>query len=250
MHEWRDYGIILSVRKQGENGYIANVLTCDNGRHLGWISSSQSKRNILHIQPGNVVNLYWKARLIEQLGYYKFELISSIVGKIIDNKLKLLALTSLCSVLETILPERQKYTDIYEASTAFLNLLLLDQTLTNVQWLKGYVKWEIGVLASTGFALNLKECAVTKSKSNLFFVSPKTGKAVSKLGAGKYASKLLQLPMFLGGANIINNSFYDEIKTGLKITTYFFKNKLLDNNKYNQLITPARNRFIEAIEKC
>ena len=64
-------------------------------------------------------------------------------------------------------------------------------------------------------------------KNNLHFVSPKTGKAVSKVAAGKYAPKLLKLPTFLGGVEVPELSLHEEIIMGLNITTYFFKNKLL-----------------------
>ena len=42
MPEWRDKGIVLSVKKYGEKGIIANVLTLEHGRHLGWITNSVS----------------------------------------------------------------------------------------------------------------------------------------------------------------------------------------------------------------
>ena len=118
-------------------------------------------------------------------------------------------------------------------------------------WIEGYVKWEIGILSSIGFSLNLNECAVTGSIDDLYFVSPKTGKAVSKEGAGKFAPRLLILPNFLGGANYIETNFYHQILAGLKITTYFFENKLLTsiNNEKNNYLPNARNRFIEMIEK-
>ena len=173
------------------------------------------------------------------------------VTKIFDDKLKLQALSSLCALIEKILPERQKYQEIYNATLAFVNLLLLDDNVKINLWIVGYVKWEIGILSSIGFSLNLNECAVTGTIDNLYFVSPKTGKAVSKEGAGKFAPRLLVLPNFLGGANGVETNFYHEILAGLKITTYFFENKLLTsiNNEKNNYLPKARNRFIEMIEK-
>jgi DNA repair protein RecO (recombination protein O) len=118
-------------------------------------------------------------------------------------------------------------------------------------WIEGYVKWEIGILSSIGFSLKLNECAVTGTKDNLYFVSPKTGKAVSKEGAGNFASRLLALPNFLGGVKPVNLNFYHEILLGLKITTYFFENKLLIsiNNDKNNYLPKSRDRFIEMVEK-
>ena len=251
MPEWIDKGIVLSVRKYGEKGLIANVLTEEHGRHLGWLSNRSNNNILSHIQPGNIVSVSWKSRLIEQMGNYKIELISSVSGKMFDDKLKLQALSSLCALIEKILPERQKYQEIYNATLAFINLLLLDDNIKMNHWIEGYVKWEIGILSSIGFSLKLNECAVTGTKDNLHFVSPKTGKAVSKEGAGYFASRLLALPNFLGGVKPVKLNFYHEILLGLKITTYFFENKLLIsiNNDKNNYLPKSRDRFIEMVEK-
>ena len=125
------------------------------------------------------------------MGKFKIELISSVSGKIFDEKLKLQALNSVCSLLEKLLPERQNYSQIFKATNAFIDLLTFQDESKNDYWMEGYVKWEIGVLSSIGFSLDLNRCAVTGSNTNLLFVSPKTGKAISKEGAGRYAPCLL-----------------------------------------------------------
>ena len=251
MPEWRDKGIVLSIRKYGEKGMIANILTIEHGRHLGWIRNYRNKNTSSQAQPGNLVDVNWRSRLIEQMGNFKIELISSVVGKILDDKMKLQAVISLCTLLEKVLPERQKYVEIFNATEAFINLLLLEDHILKNAWIEGYVKWEIGILSSIGFSLKLDECAVTGKKNSLYYVSPKTGKAVSKEGAGTFAPKLLLLPSFLGGAEMIDSNFNKDIIAGLKITSYFFKNKLLLSiNVYkNNDLPSARNRLINMIEK-
>ena len=251
MPEWNDQGIILSAKKYGEKGLIINILTENHGRYLGWFNNYKSKNILADIQPGNLVNVFWKSRLTEQMGKFKIELISSVTGKIFDEKMKLQALKSVCSLLEKFLPERQNYSQIFNATNAFIDLLTFQDESKNDYWMEGYVKWEIGVLSSIGFSLDLNRCAVTGSNTNLLFVSPKTGKAVSKEGAGRYAPRLLLLPSFLGGNNVISSNFYKEILAGLNITSYFFKNKLLlsiNTNKPINLPNP-RIRFVELIEK-
>ena len=251
MPEWNDVGIILSAKKYGEKGLIINILTKSHGRYVGWMNNHKTKNILSSIQPADLVKVFWKSRLIEQMGNFKIELISSISGKIFDEKLKLQALISLCSLLEKFLPERQSYSEIFNATKAFLNLLVINNELDNKQWIKGYVKWEIGLLSSLGFSLDLTHCAVTGQKNNLYYVSPKTGKAVSKQGAGKFAPKLLKLPMFLGGAEDVGSSLSEEIIMGLNITTYFFKNKLLSSlNDTNLMNLPnPRDRLENMIKK-
>ena len=64
-------------------------------------------------------------------------------------------------------------------------------------WLPLYVRWEAGLLEDLGFGLDLSECAATGAKNDLIYVSPKTGRAVSRDGAGIYADRLFRLPRFL-----------------------------------------------------
>ena len=226
-------------------------MTETHGRYVGWVNNYKTNSILSSVQPGNLVKVLWKSRIIEQMGNFKIEQISSISGKIFDEKLKLQALTSLCSLLEKFLPERQSYSEVFNATKAFLNVIVINDEVDNKQWIKGYIKWEIGLLSSIGFSLDLKQCAVTGQKNNLYYVSPKTGKAVSKEGAGKFAPKLLRLPIFLGGAKVIGSNLNEEIIMGLNIATYFFKNKLLlsiNDPKIESLPHP-RDRLENMIKK-
>ena len=112
MPEWNDIGIILSAKKYGEKGLIINILPKSHGRDVGWINNHKTKSILSSVQPGNLVKVFWKSRIIEQIGSFKIEEISSISGKIFDEKLKLQALLSLCSLLEKFLPERQNYSEV------------------------------------------------------------------------------------------------------------------------------------------
>ena len=251
MPEWKDKGIILSAKKYGERGLILNILTENQGRHLGWFNNYKGKKNTSDIQPGNIVDVTWKSRLNDQLGNYKLELITSVSGKIFDDRLKLQALSSACSMIDTLLPERENYFKIFRATRAFIDLISLFDENNYHAWMEGYVKWEIGVLSSVGFSLDLTKCAVTGIKNNLSYVSPKTGRAVTSEGAGEYASKLFYLPYFLGGTKNENYNYYSDVLSGLKITSYFFKNKLFTTMSNNKIVKlpDTRNRLIEMIEK-
>ena len=82
--------------------------------------------------------------------------------------------------------------------------------------------------------MNLSQCTVSGDKKNLKFVSPKSGNAVGGSFAGKYENKLLKLPFFLGGVNVINDNENDDICSGLRLTLFFIK-KFLDTFDFNNL---------------
>ena len=85
MPEWNDVGIILSAKKYGEKGLIINILTETHGRYVGWINNYKTKSILSSAQPGNLVKVYWKSRIIEQMGNFKIELISSYNNHIFFN---------------------------------------------------------------------------------------------------------------------------------------------------------------------
>ena len=90
------------------------------------------------------------------------------------------------------------------------------------------------MLNEVGTPLNFSECTVSGDKKNLKYVSPKSGNAVGSSFAGKYENRLLKLPFFLGGVNVINNNENDDIYSGLSLTLFFIK-KFLDTFNFNNL---------------
>ena len=105
---------------------------------------------------------------------------------------------------------------------------------SNNEVLKLYIFWELDLLNEVGTPLNFSECTVSGDKKNLKYVSPKSGNAVGSSFAGKYENRLLKLPFFLGGVNVINNNENDDICSGLSLTLFFIK-KFLDTFDFNNL---------------
>ena len=230
MDNWSDIGIILKIEKRGEKGNLLNVLTNNHGRHMGWFNNFNKKQYL--IQPGDLVNVSWSSRISNQLGFFKIELIETTVGKIFNDKIRLDIISSFCSLTSFILPEREICSFFFKRSNTFLKEIT--SNLSNNEVLKLYVFWELDLLNEVGTPLNFSECTVSGDKKNLKYVSPKSGNAVGSSFAGKYENRLLKLPFFLGGVNVINNNENDDICSGLSLTLFFIK-KFLDTFDFNNL---------------
>ncbi len=96
--EWRDTGIVLRCRSHGETSAIAEVLTREHGRCLGLIRGGRSRRLRPILQPGNIVDLVWRARLEEHLGTIQLEPVELKAGFIMDNRLRLAGLTTIAGL--------------------------------------------------------------------------------------------------------------------------------------------------------
>src|SRR5580704_5696215 len=192
--EWSDAGLILSARRHGESGSILEVLTRDHGRHLGLVRGS---RNRALLQAGNGISLQWRARLADHLGSITMELTSARAGVLMENGDALTGLNAFTAIAGVALPERMAYPTLFEAAEIFLaGMTEADFS----HWGPLYVRWEAGLLEALGFGLDLSQCAATGGTSDLIYVSPRSGRAVSRGPGAEYAERLLALPAFLLGA--------------------------------------------------
>ena len=238
--KWQDRGIIVSIKKYGESSLILNLLTEFHGLHAGLVRNSISKKNRNIYQIGNICNVEWTGRLEEQLGYYKSETENSISHNIINNSLKIDLLMSISTLISVFLADRQVNSTLFIETLNFINYL----NNKGKYWLSNYIKWELILLSELGFGLDLKVCAVTGLKDDLSYVSPKSGRAVSKKGAGKWKNKLFLLPNFITKDNE-NTEDKNELINAIKITTFFL-------NRYGASIglklPDVRDRFTNKLD--
>jgi DNA repair protein RecO (recombination protein O) len=214
--EWKDEGIVLAVKRHGETSAIAEILTATRGRSLGLVRGGRSRQMRPVLQPGNIVLATWRARLEEHLGNFAIEPLELKAGLLIGEAMRLAALTTLTAEAQ-LLPEREPHPRLYEAMRVVLDALEDEST-----WPALLVRWEMGLLDELGFGLDLVRCAATGSTEDLIYVSPKTGRAVSR-GAGlAYHDRLLALPAFLKGSQA-GRPEQTDVVDGLKLTGFFLE---------------------------
>lgn len=192
--EWREEGTVLRRRPHGETAVILDVLTAGQGRHAGVVPGGASVRRAAMLQPGSRVTLHWRARSDDQLGTFAVEPVRSR-AMLMADAVALAGLNAVTALLCWALPERDPHPALARSVEA-----LLDRIEAGVpDWPEDYLRFEMQMLDELGFGLDLSVCAVTGATGGLAFVSPATGRAVTRDGAGEYASRLLRLPALLGG---------------------------------------------------
>ena len=232
--EWADEGIVLAVRRLGETGVVASLLTRQHGRHPGLVHGGAGKEQRGTLQPGNRVKAWWRARLSEQLGAYRIEMACAYAAHVLDDAGKLAALASACALSEALLPEREPHPAAYVALEALFT------SFESESWPSVYVHWELALLRDLGYGLDLSECAATGAVEGLAYVSPKTGRAVSLEAGTPYRDKLLILPDFLvSGGEGDRQAVFD----GLKLSGYFLDRHVLAPNRI--AVPSARSRLVD-----
>lgn len=231
--KWTDEGIILSTRPFGENSRIVSILTPNYGRHAGLIKVPKTKSR-LNLEAGTLVGATWNARLSEHLGQWNIETISAMGAKLLSLPLPLTALSSACYLTDLCLVERHPYPRIYDLLKALIEGLLLapDDLIP-------YGEYELALLKDLGFGLDLSACAATGQQHDLIYISPKTGRAVSREAGEPYKSHLLPLPQYW-----INPHAEPDIRTSLHVTGYFLAQHLTQHHGLPHI----RDRFLQMLK--
>lgn len=189
--EWRDEGIIIGSRRHGETSLVLEVMTRAHGRHMGIVRGGRSRRMQPLLQAGNRVDLVWRARLDEHMGQFQVEPIEQNAARLLGSGAAIYALQTIAAHLR-LLPERDPHGPLYETLAIVLDHL--DEPRAAAELL---VRFELLVLDELGFGLDLTCCAATGSLQDLAFVSPKSGRAVSRTAGEPWRDRLLPLPAFL-----------------------------------------------------
>ena len=240
--EWTDEGIILGVRRHGESSAIVELLTRGHGRHLGLVRGGAGSRHRPMLQPGNTVNAVWRARLDEQLGYYALEATRMRAATMLASGHAAYGVTHLAS-LARLLPERDPHDEIYDILT-----LALDDFDDIAHAAAHVIRFELMMLTELGFGLELTACVASGATTDLIYVSPKSGGAVSREAGLPWQDRLLPLPAFLReGAEPGADWSDQDLLDGFTLTGRFLLRNVLEPR--GQGHSDSRAGFINALTR-
>ena len=217
--DWSDEGIFLGAKPLGEANAVAELFTLGHGRHLGLVRGGRSRRLRPLLQPGNLLRVTWRARLSEHLGGFNVELIEAHAARALDDAAALAAIGSL-ACLARLLPERDPHPQLYAAALHVIGAFDAPRL-----WPALLVRWELLLLQELGFGLDLSECAATGGDTELVYVSPRSGRAVSREAGQPYDAKLLKLPAFLREDDAASDE--SDLLSGFALTGYFLERDVL-----------------------
>lgn len=212
MLAWRDEAVLLAARRHGEGDAIVELLTAERGRHAGVVKGGGGRRLGPVLQPGAQLVVEWRARLETHIGTARVEPAQARAGALMGDARALAALSSAAALLVAFLPEREAQPALYPATVALFD------ALGEPGWPEAYARWELLLLSELGFGLDLSACAATGATQELVWVSPNSGRAVSRAAGEPYADRLLPLPGFLRGVGVADDA---AVGAALRLTGRF-----------------------------
>ena len=215
---------------------LVTLLTREHGRHAGLVTGGQSRRHRASWQTGTLMAMKWQARLSEHLGAISGEPRTPYAARWLDDPFRLAGVSAACAVSEACLPERVPH------PASFAALIALLDGMNEPHWPSLYAYWELGILGELGFGLDLTSCAATGSSDELVYVSPKSGRAVSRLAGADYHERMLPLPAFLREGITEDRQAVAE---ALTLTGFFLERHVLA--PYGRGLPPARSRLVDRL---
>jgi DNA repair protein RecO (recombination protein O) len=236
--EWFDEGIVLGTRKHGEANAIVELMTRGHGRHLGLVRGATSGRLRPILQPGNLIGARWHARLDEHLGHFVVEALNLRAASFLPVAHAVHGITYLAALCR-LLPERDPHPTVFAALGD-----ILDHFDDRHSAAGAVAHFELSLLAELGFGLDLTTCAATGVSSDLTYVSPKSGRAVSRSAGEPWHGKLLRLPEFLRTTDEQISAGADDLAAAFALTGFFLARDVFEPRGLE--LPQSRQHFLAA----
>ena len=144
---WEDECYLLSKRKFRENANIINVFSQSKGKVSGVVYGGNSRKIRNYLQLSNKLFIVHNSKNENRIGYFKTELVKPISPMYFNDKKRTSAITSLCSILNVLLPEAQPNKIIYKSFEEFLNSINLEN------WIFLYIFFELNLIKDLKISL-------------------------------------------------------------------------------------------------
>ena len=237
--QWEAEALVLAARPHGESSAIVDVFSREQGRFAGLVRGGNSRRLRPILQPGNMVVATWRARLSEHLGTMTVDAGRAHAAEAMADAKALAGLSALCALMQ-ITPERQAYPRLYD--TLMLVLGAMDD---EVMWPVLLARYEMALLEEIGFGLDLSCCAATGVVDELEYVSPRSGRAVSRAAAQPYLDKMFVLPQFLLDPSA--DASDEDVQKAMELTGHFLERRVYVPN--GMKMPPARQRLVDMLAR-
>lgn len=239
--DFAEDAFVLAARAHGDTGAVVDLLTETHGRRSAYVAGGASRRMKPFLQPGARVVAEYRARTSDHLGSARLEPVGEGPSALFDDPLALTGLAAAAAVAQGALPEREPHPGAFLAFEALMGAFALPEV-----WPAVFVRFEAGLLEDLGFGLDLSRCAVTGSTDDLIWVSPRTGRAVSRQAGEPYADKLLNLPPFLLGAQAGVRG--GDVGAGFGLTGHFLEQFVF--HPLDRPLPPARVWMIDKLREA
>ncbi len=225
---WDDTGFLLTKNRYNENSLISEFFTKNHGKVSGIVFGGTSKKIRNYLQIGNQLHINFNSKSDNKIGYFKLEIQKAFSPIYFDNHQKLSCISSSMNLIHLLTADSQTNTKLFDLIEKFYSII------SNDLWLKDFIFWELELLKTLGFDLEL-ENLVSKEfidQKIVYVVKSKTEKKI--------------VPNFLIEKNLVVNDLNILLK-GVNLVSDFLEKTILKPNNLNYPTT--RTLFINTLKQ-
>lgn len=224
---WDDTGFLISKSKYNENSLIAEIYTKNHGKISGLIFGGTSRKIKNYLQVGNLLYVNYNSKYQNRIGYFKLEIQKVFSPIHFEDRKKISCIYSVMNLVRLLTAESQSNIDIYKLIEKFYYII------SNDQWLKDYIFWELELLKVLGFDLELNNFVTKETIDNktIYVVKSKNEKKI--------------VPNFLVDKDLLEKDTNTLLK-GIRLIDEFLEKNILKPNNISYPI--SRAHFIDSLK--
>ena len=224
---WDDTGFLLSKSRYNENSVISEFFTKNHGKISGIVFGGSSKKIRNYLQIGNQLHINFNSKSENRIGYFKLEIQKALSPIYFDNHQKLSCIISSMNLIRLLTAESQSNTKLFNLIEKFYSII------SNDLWLKDFIFWELELLKTLGFDLELENLASKEiiNQKTVYVVKSKIEKKI--------------IPNFLIDKKLVVDDLNTLLK-GFNLVSDFLEKTILKPNNLNYPI--SRTNFINTLK--
>ena len=224
---WDDTGFLLSKSRYNENSVISEFFTKNHGKISGIVFGGSSKKIRNYLQIGNQLHINFNSKSENRIGYFKLEIQRAFSPIYFDNHQKLSCIISSMNLIRLLTAESQSNTKLFNLIEKFYSII------SNDLWLKDFIFWELELLKTLGFDLELENLASKEiiNQKTVYVVKSKIEKKI--------------IPNFLIDKKLVVDDLNTLLK-GFNLVSDFLEKTILKPNNLNYPI--SRTNFINTLK--
>ena len=226
---WDDTGFLISKSKYSENSLISEIYTKNHGKISGLVFGGTSRKIKNYLQIGNQLYVNYNSKSENRIGYFKLEIQKVFSPVYFENPKKITCIYSAMNLVRLLTAESQSNLNIFHLIEKFYSII----SDNNNQWLKDYIFWELELLKTLGFDLELNRLASKEliDKKTIYVVKSQNEKKI--------------IPSFIIDKDLQVKDINSLLK-GLKLVGDFLEKNILEPNNLNYPI--SRTHFIDTLK--
>ncbi len=238
--DWTDDAILLSVTQTARRVLLIEVLTRQYGRCQAIITLGAGDKPVL--LPGSFLRLGYRAALSGgSTGDGRLLDIKGGIAATSADDIGLSVVSAIKDMCVVFLPMEMPAFQAHNSAEAVLASLIAGDG----RWPLHYSLWELALAEELDLVRGLERCRPAYRHGEVAYVSPRSGRVVTRAEAGAFLDRLLQMPSYVFGSGRASPG---EVRQGIAMTGRIFQGALAERADYVRL-PDSRERLVQAIEE-